>query len=51
MDLRDQEVAATVQDLEVRHMELEAQRKQLEQVTNNDLSFSVMLHLFLGSLC
>ena len=32
MDLRDQETAAAVQDLEVRQMELEAQRKLLEQV-------------------
>uniref|UniRef100_A0A3Q2ECX0 TBC1 domain family member 31 n=1 Tax=Cyprinodon variegatus TaxID=28743 RepID=A0A3Q2ECX0_CYPVA len=31
MDLREQETAAAVQDLEVRQMELEAQRKQLEQ--------------------
>ncbi|XP_062320828.1 TBC1 domain family member 31 [Osmerus eperlanus] len=31
MDLRDQETAAAVQDLEVRQMELEAQRKLLEQ--------------------
>uniref|UniRef100_A0A3Q2P7U2 TBC1 domain family member 31 n=1 Tax=Fundulus heteroclitus TaxID=8078 RepID=A0A3Q2P7U2_FUNHE len=31
MDLREQETAAAVQDLEVRQMELEAQRKRLEQ--------------------
>ncbi|CAJ1062028.1 TBC1 domain family member 31 [Xyrichtys novacula] len=31
MDLREQETAAAVQDLEVRQMELEAQRRQLEQ--------------------
>lgn len=34
MDLREQETAAAVQDLEVRQMELEAQRRRLEQVTN-----------------
>lgn len=34
MDLREHETAAAVQDLEVRQMELEAQRKRLEQVTN-----------------
>ena len=32
MDLRERETAAAVQDLEVRQMELEAQRKRLEQV-------------------
>uniref|UniRef100_A0A3P8TTL2 TBC1 domain family member 31 n=1 Tax=Amphiprion percula TaxID=161767 RepID=A0A3P8TTL2_AMPPE len=31
MDLREQETAAAVQDLEVRQMELETQRKRLEQ--------------------
>ncbi|KAM6968049.1 TBC1 domain family member 31 [Aplochiton taeniatus] len=31
MDQRDQETAAAVQDLEVRHMELETQRRLLEQ--------------------
>ncbi|KAM9724011.1 TBC1 domain family member 31 [Menidia menidia] len=31
MDLREQETAAAVQDLEVRQMELEVQRKRLEQ--------------------
>ncbi|XP_017265374.1 TBC1 domain family member 31 [Kryptolebias marmoratus] len=31
MDLREKETAAAVQDLEVRQMELEAQRKRLEQ--------------------
>ncbi|KAM4579996.1 TBC1 domain family member 31 [Odontesthes bonariensis] len=31
MDLREQETATAVQDLEVRQMELEAQRKRLEQ--------------------
>ncbi|XP_054478450.1 TBC1 domain family member 31 [Anoplopoma fimbria] len=31
MDLRERETAAAVQDLEVRQMELEAQRRQLEQ--------------------
>lgn len=31
MDLREQETAAAVQDLEVRQMELEAQRRRLEQ--------------------
>ncbi|XP_040900016.1 TBC1 domain family member 31 [Toxotes jaculatrix] len=31
MDLRERETAAAVQDLEVRQMELEAQRKRLEQ--------------------
>ncbi|XP_047454123.1 TBC1 domain family member 31 isoform X2 [Mugil cephalus] len=31
MDLREQETAAAVQDLEVRQMEMEAQRKRLEQ--------------------
>uniref|UniRef100_A0A669BJF8 TBC1 domain family member 31 n=1 Tax=Oreochromis niloticus TaxID=8128 RepID=A0A669BJF8_ORENI len=34
MNLYDQETAAAVQDLEVRQMEMEVQRKQLEQVTN-----------------
>lgn len=34
MDLRERETAAAVEDLEVRQMELEAQRRQLEQVTN-----------------
>lgn len=38
MDLREQETAAAVQDLEVRQLELEAQRRRLEQVT--DLSHS-----------
>uniref|UniRef100_A0A665TB92 TBC1 domain family member 31 n=1 Tax=Echeneis naucrates TaxID=173247 RepID=A0A665TB92_ECHNA len=32
MDLRERETAAACQDLEVRQMELEAQRRQLEQV-------------------
>lgn len=32
MDLREKETAAAVQDLEVRQMELEAQRRRLEQV-------------------
>lgn len=31
MDLRDRETAAAIQDLEVRQMELEAQRKRLEE--------------------
>lgn len=31
MDLRDQETAAAIQDLEVRQMELEAQRRRLEE--------------------
>ncbi|XP_069549171.1 TBC1 domain family member 31 isoform X1 [Brachyistius frenatus] len=31
MDLRDQETASAVQDVEVRQMEMEAQRKRLEQ--------------------
>ncbi|KAM6909708.1 TBC1 domain family member 31 [Xenentodon cancila] len=31
IDLREHEMAAAVQDLEVRHLELEAQRKRLEQ--------------------
>lgn len=35
MDLRERETAAAVQDLEVRQMELEAQRRRLEQVTNS----------------
>lgn len=34
MDLRDRETAAAIQDLEVRQMELEAQRKRLEEVLN-----------------
>uniref|UniRef100_A0A7N6A9L1 TBC1 domain family member 31 n=1 Tax=Anabas testudineus TaxID=64144 RepID=A0A7N6A9L1_ANATE len=34
MDLRERETAAAVQDLEVRQMEMEAQRRRLEQVTN-----------------
>uniref|UniRef100_A0A8C4DJA4 TBC1 domain family member 31 n=1 Tax=Dicentrarchus labrax TaxID=13489 RepID=A0A8C4DJA4_DICLA len=34
MDLRERETAAAVQDLEVRQMELEAQRRRFEQVTN-----------------
>ena len=33
MDLREQETAAAVQDLEIRQIELETQRKQLEQVS------------------
>lgn len=33
IDQREQETAAAVQDLEVRQMELEVQRKRLEQVT------------------
>lgn len=37
MDLRERETAAAVQDLEVRQMELEAQRRRLEQVTNTFL--------------
>lgn len=32
MDLREKETATAVQDLEIRQMELEAQRKRLEQV-------------------
>ena len=32
MDLREQETAAAVQDLEIRQIELENQRKLLEQV-------------------
>uniref|UniRef100_A0A667YTW3 TBC1 domain family member 31 n=1 Tax=Myripristis murdjan TaxID=586833 RepID=A0A667YTW3_9TELE len=35
MDLRERETATAVQDLEVRQMELEAQRKLLEQVTHS----------------
>uniref|UniRef100_A0A8C9XDG1 TBC1 domain family member 31 n=1 Tax=Sander lucioperca TaxID=283035 RepID=A0A8C9XDG1_SANLU len=35
IDLRERETAAAVQDLEVRQMELEAQRRRLEQVTNS----------------
>uniref|UniRef100_A0AAX7VPW3 TBC1 domain family member 31 n=1 Tax=Astatotilapia calliptera TaxID=8154 RepID=A0AAX7VPW3_ASTCA len=38
MTLYDQETAAAVQDLEVRQMEMEVQRKQLEQVTNTLLT-------------
>lgn len=34
MDQRERETATAVQDLEVRQMELEAQRRRLEQVTN-----------------
>lgn len=39
MDLRDKETATAVQDLEIRQMELEVQRKRLEQVIN------IFLHL------
>lgn len=38
MDLREQETAAAVQDLEVRQMEMEVQRKRLEQVRNTFLN-------------
>lgn len=38
MTLYDQETAAAVQDLEVRQIEMEVQRKQLEQVTNTLLT-------------
>lgn len=34
VDLRERETAAAVDDLEVRQMELEAQRRRLEQVIN-----------------
>ncbi|XP_055019280.1 TBC1 domain family member 31 isoform X2 [Boleophthalmus pectinirostris] len=43
MDLRDQETAVAIQDLEVRQMELEAQRKRLEEweeVMNARVQFS-----------
>lgn len=53
MDLGERETAAAVQDLEVRQMELEAQRRRLEQVTLY-LTFNLLsslpdssLHLFL----
>lgn len=45
MDLRERETAAAVQDLEVRQMELEAQRRRLEQVSNT--LYSNSLHPFL----
>lgn len=35
--IREQETAATVQDVEVRQMELESQRQLFEQVTVRDL--------------
>uniref|UniRef100_A0A8D3E2P5 TBC1 domain family member 31 n=1 Tax=Scophthalmus maximus TaxID=52904 RepID=A0A8D3E2P5_SCOMX len=43
MDLRERETAAAVEDLEVRQMELEAQRKRLEQVFEffSDHNFSL----------
>lgn len=48
MNLYDQETAAAVQDLEVRQMEMEVQRKQLEQVTNTVLT-PYQPHLLLHS--
>uniref|UniRef100_A0A8C5EZM7 TBC1 domain family member 31 n=1 Tax=Gouania willdenowi TaxID=441366 RepID=A0A8C5EZM7_GOUWI len=49
MDLREQETAAAVQDLEIRQMEIEVQRKHLEQVGSSFLfvSFRIMLPCFL----
>lgn len=41
MDLRERETAAAVQDLEVRQMELEAQRRRFEQVTGTSYSTSL----------
>ena len=55
MDLREQESAAAVQDLEIRQMELEAQRKRLEQVMNasfltSSLFCGLYLLLFLNNI-
>uniref|UniRef100_A0A4W6ED12 TBC1 domain family member 31 n=1 Tax=Lates calcarifer TaxID=8187 RepID=A0A4W6ED12_LATCA len=43
MDLRERETAAAVQDLEIRQMELEAQRRRLEQVIYTLYSTSSIL--------
>lgn len=50
VDLRERETAAAVEDLEVRQMELEAQRRRLEQViTTFHSAFSVLCKL--AQLC
>lgn len=45
IDLRDRETAAAVEDLEVRQMELEAQRRRLEQVKKTSHSAFLLLSL------
>uniref|UniRef100_A0A8C6SLX1 TBC1 domain family member 31 n=1 Tax=Neogobius melanostomus TaxID=47308 RepID=A0A8C6SLX1_9GOBI len=46
MDLRDQETAVAIEDLEVRQMELEAQRRRLEEVSNLFILLVIPINCF-----